>query len=140
MKSFPRTSGIPLHYVFISDQCVLKVMQITIYLGVVKHVTEVSTGLLNACPVVNFTHVIHVYFDTRNVLSKGKWDTLSRSLELLFFLPLVMINSVVPIILKWVFLMVVHSYPRFRTVMFIFRSDCIPTVIDSTTSVLTQVV
>lgn len=70
-----------------------------------------------------------------NALSVVNWDISSRSIKLLFPLPLMMINPVVLTLSSWVFLMTTYLYPRFSQVMSISISDYLPPVVHSITVV-----
>lgn len=76
-----------------------------------------STGLVSAYPVMNPTHIIHVYFDMPNALSVAKLGTSNRSVKLLFILPRVMMNHSVLVLFGWLFLMIIYLCPRFCKVM-----------------------
>lgn len=100
-----------------------------------KQLTEISTGTVNVCTVVSFTWAIPVCFIMLNAPSVVNWDISSRSIKLLFPLPLMMINPVVLTLSSWVFLMTTYLYPRFSQVMSISISDYLPPVVHSITVV-----
>lgn len=76
-----------------------------------------STGSVSAYPVINPTHIIHVYFDIPNALSAAKLGTSNRSAKLLSILPRVMMNHSVLVLFGWLFLMIIYLCPRFCKVI-----------------------
>ncbi|XP_018651568.1 uncharacterized protein Smp_202200 [Schistosoma mansoni] len=103
--------------------------RITIHREIKRQVTEVSIGLVNIYPVLNFTDTIHVPLIMPTALGVVKLDTSNRFVKLLFISLQVILNFVIRILLIWVIRINIYDLQH-PEIHFIFENDYIsPTVL-----------